>query len=241
MKKLISLFLILCMACLLVPAMAEDDVTGDWYYAGSGDAVHFVFNADGTAKLITDMMGQQLEEEGTWSLDGSTMTITFSGQAQTATYADGAITLESEGVTSSLVRDPNAAPAGMPSAVAAESEEAFLGNWTLSAMYSMTVLVPVDQLEGYSGTLTIADGKITSEMVSGEGVEPQTETEEFKFEDGKLIITMDKSSDAAKMAEAMGMALPDTATLELADDGSIYYSMVIMDMPMGYYFVKAAE
>ena len=78
MKKLISLILILCMACLLIPAMAEDDVTGDWYYAGMGDAVHFVFNADGTAKLITDMMGQQSEEDGTWSLDGSAMTITFS-------------------------------------------------------------------------------------------------------------------------------------------------------------------
>ena len=27
--------------------------------------------------------------------------------------------------------------------------------------------------------------------------------------------------------------------IELADDGSIYYSMVVMDLPMGYYFVKA--
>ena len=62
MKKLISLILILCMACLLVPAMAEDDVTGDWYYAGMGDSVRFVFNADGTAKLITEMMGQKSEE-----------------------------------------------------------------------------------------------------------------------------------------------------------------------------------
>ena len=40
-------------------------------------------------------------------------------------------------------------------------------------------------------------------------------------------------------AEALGMTLADTATIELADDGSIYYSMVIMDMPMGYYFTKA--
>ena len=239
MKKLISLILILCMACLLVPAMAEDDVTGDWYYAGMGDSVRFVFNADGTAKLITNMMGQQSEEEGTWSLDGSTMTITFSDQTQTATYADGTITLEADGVTASLVRDPNAAPAGAPAAVAAESEEAFLGTWNLSAVYSMSVLVPVDQLQGYSGTMTIAEGKITSEMVSGEGAEPQASTDEFKFEDGKLIVTMDKSSDAAKMSEAMGMTLPDTATIELADDGSIYYSMVMMDMPIGYYFVKA--
>ena len=239
MKKLISLILILCMACLLVPAMAEDDVTGDWYYAGMGDAVHFVFNADGTAKLITDMMGQQSEEDGTWSLDGSAMTITFSDQAQTATFADGAITLEADGMTATLVRDPNAGPAGAPTAVAAESEEAFLGTWNLSAMYSMSVLVPVDQLQGYSGTMTIADGKITSEMIAGEGVEPQVSTDEYKFEDGKLTVTMDKSSDAAKMAEAMGMALPDTATIELMDDGSIYYSMVMLDMPMGYYFVKA--
>ena len=31
MKKLISLLLVLCMACMLIPALAEEAVTGDWY------------------------------------------------------------------------------------------------------------------------------------------------------------------------------------------------------------------
>ena len=42
-----------------------------------------------------------------------------------------------------------------------------------------------------------------------------------------------------KIAEAMGMALPDIATIERTEDGSLYYSMEMMGMPMGYYFVKA--
>lgn len=239
MKKLISLILILCMACLLVPATAEDDVTGDWYYAGMGDAVRFVFNADGTAKMITSIMGEQSENAGTWSLDGSAMTITFGEKSQTATYADGVITMEADGITATLVRDPNAGPVGAPAIVAAESEEAFLGTWNLSAIYSMSVLMPVDQMQGYAGTMTIADGKVHFELTAGEGTAPQSETEEYKFEDGKLIVSVDKTSDAAKMAEALGMPLADTATIELADDGSIYYSMVVMDLPMGYYFVKA--
>ena len=30
MKKLFSLILALCMVCMLVPAVAEEDVTGEW-------------------------------------------------------------------------------------------------------------------------------------------------------------------------------------------------------------------
>lgn len=31
MKKLISMILIVCMACMMIPAMAEEDLTGEWY------------------------------------------------------------------------------------------------------------------------------------------------------------------------------------------------------------------
>ena len=48
MKKLISLVLALCLACMLIPAVAEDDVTGEWYANMSGIAVKFTINADNT-------------------------------------------------------------------------------------------------------------------------------------------------------------------------------------------------
>ena len=31
MKRLVSMLMALMMICMLVPAMAEEDVTGDWY------------------------------------------------------------------------------------------------------------------------------------------------------------------------------------------------------------------
>ena len=39
MKKLISLILILCMACMLVPATAEEDLTGDFLVFPAGTDV----------------------------------------------------------------------------------------------------------------------------------------------------------------------------------------------------------
>ena len=65
MKKLISLILVLCMACALAPAMAEG-VTGTWYLiemnadgvsvspADMGMTWTLVFNEDGTVKLVND-------------------------------------------------------------------------------------------------------------------------------------------------------------------------------------------
>ena len=88
MKKLVSLLLIACMACMLIPAVAEG-VTGTWYMveletngtkvnpAAMGVNWTMVLNGDGTAENKLDSMGDVQEASGTWTADGDTVTVTI--------------------------------------------------------------------------------------------------------------------------------------------------------------------
>ena len=60
MKKLISLILILCMACILVPATAEDGAAGEWYADYHGTVMILALNADGTSSMTVS--GNQMGE-----------------------------------------------------------------------------------------------------------------------------------------------------------------------------------
>ena len=248
MKKLISLVLILCMACMLVPAMAEDDITGDWYLtqmdmngtkidiAGTGMVMNFSFSADGTVKEYLEIMGEKQEMEGTWTLDGNTVTLTANGQSQTLTYADGVLTIESDGQTGILTREAPVAPE-KPGVVAADSEEAFFGTWKLVAADMMGIYMTVDQIPGYDGTITIEAGKVVSEMAMGEGQEMQKSEAATTFADGKLTMKFEFPADQAEMMKAMGV--PETGTIELLDNGNILYSMDYAGMRMDMYFGPA--
>ena len=117
MKKLISLILILCMACMLIPAMAEDDILGTWYLneltlngttvspASVGMTMSYTFKEGGELEVKGEMMGESNSTTGTWSLDGSTITMTIEGSSQTATFADGKITMEDQGQVGTLTKD----------------------------------------------------------------------------------------------------------------------------------------
>ena len=109
MKKLISAILILCMACMLLPATAEEDISGDWYLnsvVADGISVNvagtmamtFHLNADGTAGFEMDLMGEKSEAAGTWTRDGSAVTVTTEdGNPMSLTYADGQLIIDMDG------------------------------------------------------------------------------------------------------------------------------------------------
>ncbi len=65
MKKLVSLFLALCLISLLFPALAEDDISGDWFGSMYGAAFTLTLHEDGTYTLAS---GDNLGTEGTWEL-----------------------------------------------------------------------------------------------------------------------------------------------------------------------------
>ena len=84
MKKLVSLIIALAMLCLMVPAMAEETLpTGEWYLisvsaegtqvdpAVFGMEMTLTLNEDGTCTMVSEET-----EEGTWTFEGNTLTIT---------------------------------------------------------------------------------------------------------------------------------------------------------------------
>ena len=113
MKKLISLALALCMACLLVSAMAETDITGTWYIrtmvqngqeldlATLGMTATMTFNADGT--VTADLAGEQAS--GTWTREGDSITATTNDTPATGVIQDGMIILNEAGGEMTLTRE----------------------------------------------------------------------------------------------------------------------------------------
>ena len=136
MKKLVSLILVLCMACMLIPAMAEDDITGEWYCSYYGMAITMTLNADGTAAMTASV--QDGVTPAAWTLEGDKFVLTVTddeGNAQVTegVYADGKLTLDDDGRLMEFGREPveaYAAPAVNPDAAA----EDFEGEWTITAV-----------------------------------------------------------------------------------------------------------
>ena len=63
MKKLISILLALALCCMMIPALAEDGITGDWYgdqeIANDAEPIVFIFKIemlqDGMIAMSMDM------------------------------------------------------------------------------------------------------------------------------------------------------------------------------------------
>ena len=62
-------------------------------------AIGLEIREDGTFKLDMDAMDPTLSGEGTWTQDGSTITLNGTGDSLTATHKGSEITIEEEGVS----------------------------------------------------------------------------------------------------------------------------------------------
>ena len=108
MKKLISLLLILCMACMLIPAMAEESPAGVWYADYSGAVMILTLGEDGSASM--EVSGTQMGS-GTWAIVDGKIEITMTDMSgepstQVATLADGVLTMGDDTMTVDFTREP---------------------------------------------------------------------------------------------------------------------------------------
>lgn len=253
MKKLISLILIVCMACMLIPAMAEG-VTGTWYLvemvangatinpAEMGMTWTMVLNEDGTADNRMEMMGEVQEKSGTWALDGDTVTVTIDDSPAAFQLTDGKLVIDMDGQTAVFGQEAPEVSA-KPAVVAAESEEAFFGDWEISAvdmmgMYMNKDLFAAAGMDGFSVKLSVEAGKVTMAAKTSAEAKEEVQTFESRFEDGKLVIEIDLS--AAQAAGLDVSSITDgVSTIELLDNGGILYGMNFMGMTIGVYMEQA--
>ena len=234
MKKLLSLILSLCMICLLIPAVAEGDVTGDWYVhliknsdteydaAAIGMAFHFILNADGTASME---MGDETKE-GSWSEADGKITVTFDDMPAEGALEGDSLVLSAEGTVMTLTREPVEAivlAAVNPNAAA----EDFEGEWTCVYLEAAGLVMGAEATGEEAPVLTVADGKITlsggsfSELLGSEAVE-------MPYADGKMGYEL-----------AFG-ELSITFTLEMLEDGMLAFRVGMGEETTSLYFVRAA-
>ena len=160
---------------------------------------------------------------------------------------DGKLTIEMDGQTAVFSQEaPEAAV--KPGVVAAESEEAFFGDWEIEAVDMMGMYMGKDMfaaagMEGFTVKLSIEAGKVTMSSKMSASAEEQSQTFDSRFEDGKLIMEIDMG-EAAATAEAAGLDLSSitdgVSTIELLDNGGLLYGMNLMGMTIGVSMVNTA-
>ena len=249
MKKMISILLALCLSVMLLPAVAEDDVTGMWYLTRArASGVNMVvisdeititvnFRADGTAELYSKYPGSDEERmECTWTFDGSEISFIEgeSGEVETAKYENGELTMEAEGATMILTREQYT-PYVMSPAVKAESIEAFYGTWVPSVsfqygmMSSMDDVLPPEQraklaISAEGMQETSSDGTVS--VYQNPAVDPETGVLTASFTVEGITATMEltllEDGTMLMTASFMGVELARTiyARLAAAEDAA---------------------
>ena len=232
MKKLIFLMLILCMACMLISAMADSDAAGVWYADYYGAVMILSLNDDGTSSMTVS--GNQTGV-GTWIENDGKIEITMTdmtGEASTqvATLADGVLTLADENMSVDFTQEP--IEAWMPAAVNPEAvAEDYEGEWAITKVNMMGMMF--DPTAAGMGDVGV---KIENGAVSFTGSADSvtfylgTDPVPLAYEGGALGLSIDIPNDAE----------PITFTLkaEMLEDG-----MMTVTIDMGYgetymYFTK---
>ncbi len=260
MKKLFSLILALCLVCMLIPAMAEESAAGTWYItrmntngaevnpADMGMAWTMVLNEDGTFTSVMEMMGQSQETAGTWTQEDGKVDITAEGSTQSMIFADGTLTMDMGEQGNAVFSQEAPQATAKAAAVAAESEDAFLGEWDIAGVDMMGMYMTKDMLgsagmQNFSVKLTVVPGKVTIASSDPSTGEVQSTEYETTLVDGKLTIKIDMS-EAAAAAESAGLDLSSItdgiSSIQLLEDGNLLYGMNLMGMELGIYLAPAA-
>ena len=202
MKRTAILALALLLACLLLPAHADDDYTGEWYLVEvtvNGTAVQAIdlgigsllqLNDDGSASLLTAADGDVSNSPGSWKASGTTVDVTLEDGTKTFEAADGRLacaqTEDDPGLVFSreLFRIANA-----------PEEDSFFGEWRLekAVMLGLTVSI-TDMSIDQERWLRFEDGKVTEWVVSDAGV-GGLQAYPVTFSDGYLKLTDERNGD----------------------------------------------
>ena len=183
MKKLVCVFLALCLAAMLVPALAEDDFTGVWYLNRAktqgidmrviSDEIQMTIHIkeDGTSEIFSLLPGGEPQtESGSWVYEDGKITITnpVDGSVTRLEYAGGEISVEASGTLMILTREQYT-PYVQPAAVKAETMDAFFGTWypEISFQYGMIACLGDAMAVEDRSKLLIAADTMTETSSSG--------------------------------------------------------------------------
>lgn len=233
MKKLISLLLILCMACMMVPAFAEEtDLTGDWYASFMGVTMTLTINADGTMSMTAPGEdGAMNSQTGTWTREGDTLTLTVQDSPATATITGEELVMSEGGMELRFGREP-AAPITVGAPRTDAQAEDFYGEWTVKYTEVMGAVADLSAIGMAFPNLKLGEG--TVEFIASSEVDMFASMFNMlalaaTFEDG--ILRMESTAENTS----------STCTAELLDDGLLKLTMEDgSSTPMVLYYEPAA-
>ena len=233
MKKLISMALVLCMAVMLLPALAEGtDIAGEWMGSYAGHAIPMTLNADGTFSMNGT--------EGTWTLEGETLSMTAQGETMVFTFKDDVISISMQGETIEFTRV--AADESAPAEETAPAEEKvegitfadvnpaataedFNGEWSIQYVATSDGVYANDTGE-MTADIAVKDSGIT--FGSGSG---------FSEVFGDKALKMDFADGAFSYSRSiMGIGL--SIRLEMLQDGMVAATIDISGSGATLYMVR---
>ena len=224
MKKLISLLLVLCMACMLIPAMAEDSAAGTWYLTEAiddgvsvnpsaiGMSWTITLSDDGTAASVSITSDEKEEYTGTWTQDGATVTVTIDGSDAPFTFTDGKLVLDM-GDNSQLLF-----------AQEAPGEAAAAGTGTAPSVgVAVAEVNPEAAVEDFNGVWAPKYAGVNGMVIDASLV--GQEMPGVVLKDGALVFTGDSSITTAFRSKTLALEYADGALSFSVSAGSMSLSV----------------
>ena len=233
MKKLTALILALCMACMLIPAMADASVAGTWYLSTQKMGDTEINAAElGISMVLTlgeDGSVSFNDGTGTWTMDGDQITITIGDAPISGTVTADSITLADEDMTMVFTHEAVETITLADVKPDAAAEE-FYGEWTCTYVEAEGIAMNVSALGSPFPTIKLGEGTIEFVAASDDdmyallfGMMGLTCT----YEDGKLALASTLEGTSA------------TGTVDMLTDGMLKFT-IDMDGAMTFYCVPAA-
>lgn len=227
MKKLLATLIALTMlvSAVVCGAVAETaDITGEWYGSVFGMSMTMTLHEDGTYTM--SMAGEEAEP-GTWSFDGTTLTLDEGSEGESAFAYDGeSLSASMEGMDFVFTREPIATFEPAPARTDAALEE-FSGSWNATTIGIMGMYLSPDVI-GAGISLDI-DGTTVVMTIIQEDSEPEAVTVEATFADGVLTVADPTSSEESSTFW----------TLSLLEDGTMSMFTQMEGIEMTYYLSPA--
>lgn len=227
MKKLLATLIALTMlvSAVVCGAVAETaDITGEWYGSVFGMSMTLTLHEDGTYTM--SMAGEEAEP-GTWSFDGTTLTLDEGSEGESAFAYDGeSLSASMEGMDFVFTREPIATFEPAPARTDAALEE-FSGSWNATTIGIMGMYLSPDVI-GAGISLDI-DGTTVVMTIIQEDSEPEAVTVEATFADGVLTVADPTSSEESSTFW----------TLSLLEDGTMSMFTQMEGIEMTYYLSPA--
>lgn len=227
MKKLISAILALALCCMLIPAMAEDDLTGEWYASFAGIPVTLTINADGTLSMTSPQGGEA--SPGTWTLEGDKLTLTIADSPATATVTADGIAMSESGMDLLFTREPIAAITIAEVKAGAAADE-YYGVWTLAYMDADGMIIDPSSVGMVFPDVKLGEG--TVEFVAA------SEDDLFAAMFNMMALT-DTYEDGALILSATAAGASASGKVEMLEDGMIKLTLDSEDGPMVLYYRPA--